>query len=201
ALLPMDAQLRKEDDAYAGARARLGPVYAKALVEKAGGLLSPDANSTLRITYGTVKGVSPRDGLFYQPQTTIHGVLEKYKAGDEEFDVPEKLRTAIAAQLARKDGPFVDPKLGTVPVDFLSSVDTTGGNSGSAVLNGRGEFVGLLFDGTYETIASDFIYDQQATRSIQVDSRYLFWVMKEFSGADHLLKEMGVSTDAQLGVR
>lgn len=201
ALLPMDAQLRKAEDARAGARARLGPVYAKALLEKAGGLLSPDANSTLRITYGTVKGVSPRDGLFYLPQSTIRGVLQKYKAGDEDFDVPEKLRSAIRDQLRRTDGAFVDPKLGTVPVDFLSSVDTTGGNSGSAVLNARGEFVGLLFDGTYETIASDFVYDQEDTRSIQVDSRYLLWVMKEFSGATHLLEEMGVSDAPTLGAR
>jgi hypothetical protein len=200
-LLPMDAQVREDEDARAGARARVGPIHAKALVEKAGGILSPDANSTLRITYGTVKGVSPRDGLYYQPQTTIRGVLRKHKAGDEEFEVPEKLRTAIGDQLQRRDGPFVDPKLGTVPVDFLSSVDTTGGNSGSAVLNGRGEFIGLLFDGTYETIASDFLYDTEDTRSIQVDSRYMLWVMKEFSGATHLLAEMGVADAPKLGAR
>jgi hypothetical protein len=201
ALLPADAQLRRDENARYGARSRLGPVYAKALVQKAGGLLAPDANSTLRITYGTVKGVSPRDGVSYLAQTTIRGIPPKHRKGDEEFHVPEKLLGAIGEQLGRTEGPFVDPKLGTVPVDFLSSVDTTGGNSGSAVLNGRGEFVGLLFDGTYETIASDFIYDQQDTRSIQVDSRYVLWVTKEFSGATHLLEEMGITADPKLGAR
>ena len=103
----------------------------------------------------------------------------------------------MRAQVARKGGPYVDAKLGDVPVDFLSSVDTTGGNSGSAVLNDRGELVGLLFDGTYETIASDFLFDREATRSIQVDSRYLLWFLSDVAKATNLVAELGA--DARVG--
>jgi hypothetical protein len=184
-----------EEDAYArdGARSRVAPRYARALLEKTGGLVAPDANSTLRVTYGQVKGVSPRDGLAYLPQTTLAGVLAKHVPGDEDFDVPAPVREAIERQHARKEpGPFVDPKLGDVPVNFLSDVDTTGGNSGSAVMNGRGELVGLLFDGTYETIASDFLFDPIRTRSISVDSRYLLWSLTEVAKASHLVDELGV---------
>ncbi|WP_242341034.1 MULTISPECIES: S46 family peptidase [Anaeromyxobacter] len=191
ALRPFERQLREEQYARDGARSRVGPVYARALVARAGGVLAPDANGTLRVTYGVVKGVSPRDGLYYRPQTTLAGVLAKHRAGDEEFDVPAPVREAIRAQHARGTGPYVDPKLGDVPVDFLSSVDTTGGNSGSAVLNGAGELVGLLFDGTWETIASDFIFDAPSTRSIQVDSRYLLWFLTDVAKATNLLEELG----------
>jgi hypothetical protein len=197
ALRPFERQLREEQYARDGARSRVGPLYARALVARSGGVLAPDANSTLRVTYGVVKGVSPRDGLYYLPQTTLAGVLAKHRAGDEEFDVPASVREAIRAQRARRGGPFVDPKLGDVPVDFLSSVDTTGGNSGSAVLNSRGELVGLLFDGTWETIASDFLFDAESTRSIQVDSRYLLWFLGDVAKAPSLLQELGVP--AQVG--
>jgi hypothetical protein len=99
---------------------------------------------------------------------------------------------AIERSLADPRAPWRDPRLGDVPVDFLSDVDTTGGNSGSAVLNGRGELVGLLFDGTWETIASDLLFDPVSTRSIQVDVRYVLWVASQLSGAGAVLREMGV---------
>jgi hypothetical protein len=192
ALGPLDKQVRDADKARAGAMSRLGPVYMQAMLDKAGGLVAPDANSTLRVTFGTVKGVSPQDGVLYLPQTTLQGVVAKARPGDKEFDAPPALLAAAAQVLATGKGPFVDPKLRDVPVDFLSDVDTTGGNSGSAVLNGKGKLVGLLFDGTYETIASDLLFDPVNTRSIQVDIRYVLWVASQVSGATRVLSEMGI---------
>jgi hypothetical protein len=192
ALAPLDKQVRDADKARAGAASRVGPVYMSAMLEKEGGLVAPDANSTLRVTFGTVKGVSPRDGVLYLPQTTLQGLVAKVRPGDKEFDAPPALVAAAAKVLATRKGPFVDPKLGDVPVNFLSDVDTTGGNSGSAVLNARGRLVGLLFDGTYETIASDLLFDPVDTRSIQVDIRYVLWVASQVSGAARVVQELGV---------
>jgi hypothetical protein len=193
ALLPLDQQQRDLEKARSGARSRVAPTYAAALLEQAGGLLAPDANSTLRVTYGTVKGVAPRDGVLYTAQTRVGGILPKDRPGDAEFDVPAPLRALLQAQPDRSKSRFADPKLGDVPVDFLSTVDTTGGNSGSAVLDAQGRFAGLLFDGTYESVASDLVYDPVSTRSIQVDSRYLLWYLAEVAKADHLLAELGVA--------
>jgi hypothetical protein len=164
----------------------------KALIEKAEGPVAPDANSTLRVTYGTVLGVdSSSDGIYWKPFTTLAGIEQKH-TGVGEFDAPAAELEAIAALRNGKQTPYVDESLGDVPVDFLSTVDTTGGNSGSPTLNSRGELVGLLFDGTYDTIASDFLFDPVRTRSIHTDVRYLLWVMQEVDGATHLLKEMGL---------
>jgi hypothetical protein len=192
ALAPLDKQIRDADKARGGAVSRLGPVYMQAMLDRAGGLVAPDANSTLRVTFGTVKGVSPQDGVLYLPQTTLQGVVAKARKGDPEFDAPPELLSAAAKVLATGKGPFVDPKLKDVPVNFLSDVDTTGGNSGSAVLNGKGKLVGLLFDGTYESIASDLLFDPVNTRSIQVDIRYVLWVASQVSGATRVVEELGV---------
>ena len=192
ALGPLDKQIRDADKARSGALSRLGPVYMQAMLDKAGGLVAPDANSTLRVTFGTVKGVSPQDGVLYMPQTTLQGVVAKARKGDPDFDAPPELLAAAAKVLATGKGPFVDPKLKDVPVDFLSDVDSTGGNSGSAVLNGKGKLVGLLFDGTYETVASDLLFDPVATRSVQVDIRYVLWVASQVSGATRVVEELGV---------
>src|SRR5664280_2799596 len=169
---------------------RLGSRYAEAVLEKSGGLTAPDANGTLRVTYGRILGVLERDGLIYSPQTTLAGVAEK-ATGAGEFNAPIKELDAIAAQKAGKKTPYADPKLGSVPVNFLSTVDTTGGNSGSATLNAKGELCGLLFDGTFDTVASDYLYDTEKTRSIHVDTRYMLWIMSEVDGATNLLKEIG----------
>ena len=190
ALYPMQEANREKGKERAGANYRLGPPYAEALLAKAGGLVSPDANSTLRVTYGTVKGVEPRDGMFYLPQTTLKGILEK-ATGTGEFNAPKAELDAIKAVLGGKPTPFLDPKLKDVPVDFLSNVDTTGGNSGSATLNSQGELVGLLFDGTFDTVASDYLFDKEKTRSIHVDTRNMLWVMTEVDKAANLLVEMG----------
>jgi peptidase S46-like protein len=190
ALAPMDAAIRSEQKARAGARSRFGPAYARALVERAGGLLAPDANGTLRVTFGTVKGVSPRDGLLYAPQTRLAGILEKHRPGDREFEAPADVLAAIRQEEARPGGPWRDAALGDVPVDFLSTLDITGGNSGSAVLDGRGRLCGLAFDGLYEAIVADFAHVEQA-RTIAVDSRYLLWTLSEVAKAGSLLSEMG----------
>jgi hypothetical protein len=107
-----------------------------------------------------------------------------------DFNAPRKQLDAISAFFAHKDSPYLDPGLNDVPVNFLSTVDTTGGNSGSPTLNGRGELVGLLFDGTYESVASNYLFDPVTTRSIHVDSRYLLWNMAEVDGATRLVEEM-----------
>ena len=174
-----------------GAQSRLMPRYMEALLAKAGGLVAPDANSTLRVTYGQVKGVDAKDGLYYKPQTTLAGILEKH-TGEGDFDAPKVQLDAIKALQSGKKTPYVDALLGNVPVNFLSTVDTTGGNSGSPTLNAKGELVGLLFDGTFESVASNFLFDPTTTRSIHVDSRYMLWNMAEVDGAINLLREMSI---------
>ena len=171
-----------------GALARLMPRYMEALLAKAGGLVAPDANGTLRVTYGQVKGVDAKDGLYYKPLTTLAGIIDKH-TGAGDFDAPKVQLDAIRS--GRKT-PYIDASLGDVPVNFLSTVDTTGGNSGSPTLNGKGELVGLLFDGTYESVASDYLFNPTTTRSIHVDSRYMLWNMAEVDGAINLLQEMSI---------
>jgi hypothetical protein len=192
ALYPMQEAIRETSKERSGAMYRLGPPYAEALLAKAGGLVPPDANSTLRVTYGTVKGVEPRDGMMYLPQTTLQGIVQK-ATGSGEFNAPQAQLDAIKALRAGKASPFVDPTLADVPVNFLSTVDTTGGNSGSATLNSQGELVGLLFDGTFDTVAADFLFDKEQTRSIHVDTRNMLWVMAEVDQATNLLDEMGIT--------
>jgi hypothetical protein len=192
AMEPMSAVNREAAKARGGAQARLAPRYMEALLAKAGGLVAPDANSTLRVTYGQVKGVDAKDGLFYKPQTTLAGIVQKH-TGEGDFDAPKVQLDAIQALRNGKKTPYLDRALGDVPVNFLSTVDTTGGNSGSPTLNGKGELVGLLFDGTYESVASNYVFDPVTTRSIHVDSRYMLWNMAEVDGAINLLREMGIT--------
>jgi hypothetical protein len=155
----------------------------------------PDANGTLRVTYGTVHGGFAKDGLMYLPFTTVEGIAAK-ETGVAPFASPAALLEATRAQ---RYGRFRDPRLKTVPVDFLSTLDTTGGNSGSPTLNARGELVGLLFDGTYDSINSDWYFDEDTNRSIHVDIRYVLWLMEEIDGAENLLREMGVARPATAG--
>lgn len=149
----------------------------------------PDANSTLRVTFGKVAGRDhgTADGLAWAPFTTVNGVVAK-ATGQGEFNAPKAQLDAIKA----KDfGNFVDPKLKTVPLAYLATLDITGGNSGSAALNAKGELIGLAFDGTLDSIISDWDFNAANTRSIQVDLRYMLWQMKHVDKADRLLKEMG----------
>jgi hypothetical protein len=189
AMEPLAEANRESAKNRGGAQARLMPRYMEALLAKAGGLVAPDANSTLRVTYGQVKGVDAKDGLYYKPQTTLAGIIEKH-TGEGDFDAPKVQLNAIKALRSSKKSPYIDASLGDVPVNFLSTVDTTGGNSGSPTLNGKGELVGLLFDGTYESVASNYLFDPTTTRSIHVDSRYMLWNMAEVDGAVRLLEEM-----------
>jgi hypothetical protein len=196
AMEPLAEANRQATKNRAGASARLMPRYMEALLAKAGGRVAPDANSTLRVTYGQVKGVDAKDGLYYKPQTTLAGIVQK-NTGVGDFDAPKVQLDAIKALRSGKKTQYIDLSLGDVPVDFLSTVDTTGGNSGSPTLNSKGELVGLLFDGTYESVASDLLFDPVTTRSIHVDSRYMLWNMGEVDGAINLLDEMSVPGAAQ----
>jgi hypothetical protein len=191
ALEPLAESVRDAGRSRTGAYTRLRPRYMEALLARAGGLVAPDANSTLRVTYGRVKGVDARDGMFYKPQTGLAGIVEK-QTGEGDFNAPRKQLDAIAAFLKNRKSPYLDPAIKDVPVNFLSTVDTTGGNSGSPTLNAKGELVGLLFDGTYESVSSDYLFDEVKTRSIHVDSRYMLWNMTQVDGATNLVKEMAV---------
>lgn len=175
----------------AGRRATLQPKYMEAIIawQKDQGFTAyPDANSTLRVTYGSVMGGSPKDGMRYDPFTTLQGITEK-DSGIDPFNSPQKQLDLIAAE---DYGPYELKSINSVPVNFLTDLDSTGGNSGSATLNAKGELVGLLFDGTIESVNSDWDFDPRTTRSIHVDSRYMLWVMDKVDNADHLLEEMDV---------
>jgi hypothetical protein len=187
-LYPLVLESEKEQKSIDGALSKVRPLYLEALREMKGGAMYPDANSTLRVTLGTVEGYSPRDGVVAVPQTKLSGVVAK-ETGVEPFDSPKALLEVAAAK--RVDG-YVDPELGDVPVNFLSNVDTTGGNSGSPTLNKDGELCGLLFDGVWESIASDYVFVPAVTRSIHVDATYMRWVMDYVDGAHNLLEEMGL---------
>ncbi|MEA2572481.1 MAG: hypothetical protein QOI24_4482 [Acidobacteriota bacterium] len=188
ALLPLHLENDQKDLQRGGAMARIRPLYMDALRGMTGGRLYPDANSTLRVTFGNVEGYKPRDAVSYAPQTTVSGIVQK-NTFSGEFDAPKAEIEAIKAD--RTKG-YVDPQLNEVPVNFLSTVDTTGGNSGSPTLNAKGELVGLLFDGNYEALGSDFVVDPAVTRSIHVDAVYMLWLMDAVDGAHNLLREMGI---------
>jgi len=146
----------------------------------------PDANSTLRVTYGQVRGYAPRDAVYYNPVSYLDGVIEKYIPGDYEFDVPQKLRDLYDA----KDyGQYAD-KNGKVPVCFLGTNHTTGGNSGSPAIDAHGNLVGLNFDRVWEGTMSDMNYDPEICRNIMVDLRYVLFIVDKYAGAKHLIDEM-----------
>jgi hypothetical protein len=155
---------------------------------KIGTTLYPDANSTLRLTYGKVRSLpaDKRNDAKVNNYTTLDGQVKKYKKGDLEFDLPTK----VLDMNAKKDfGRYAD-KDGSLHVNFLTDNDITGGNSGSPVLNGKGELIGLAFDGNIEAMAGDVIFDQKLQRTINVDIRYVLWVIENFSGAKHIVDEM-----------
>jgi hypothetical protein len=146
----------------------------------------PDANSTMRVTYGTVCDYYPADGVHYTYLTTSKGILEKEKPGDPEFDVPSRLKELI---LKKDFGQYAMPN-GELPVCFLSNNDITGGNSGSPIMNANGELIGLAFDGNYEALSSDIVFNTELQRCINVDVRYVLFIIDKYAGAGHLLKEM-----------
>jgi len=150
----------------------------------------PDANSTLRLTYGKVRALpaDKRNDAKVNYYTTMDGLVKKYKAGDAEFDLPTRL---MELHKTKDFGQYVDKK-GYMPVCFLTDNDITGGNSGSPVLNGKGELIGLAFDGNIEAMAGDVIFDSKLQRTINVDIRYVLWLIEKFSGAKHIVDEMDI---------
>ncbi len=188
ALRPYDEAREARGKAQRGLELRTRPAFAEGLAGAEPDRAYSDANGTLRVTFGTVQGYRPRDGTVSLPQTTVAGIVEK--AGDWPFAAPEALTAAIARGAW---GPYADPALGTVPVDFLSDLDITGGNSGSPILDAKGRMVGLAFDGTYEGIVSDWRFDPALARTVGVDVRYLLWYLDAVAGADTLLAEMGIT--------
>ena len=183
------APRRNLDKARKGARLRLQPDYVDALRNFTDGDLYPDANGTLRVTVGRVEGYTPADGLLALPQTTVAGMVAK--AGAWPFDAPDRVLQAAARS---RESRWVDPALGDVPVDFLTTLDTTGGNSGSATLDSQGRLVGLIFDGNYEAMSADWVFDPVLTRSIHVDIRYMLWILDEVEHADWILDELGMGS-------
>ncbi|MFL0353394.1 S46 family peptidase [Xanthomarina sp. GH4-25] len=165
----------------------LQTVYMTALMEALpNARYFPDANSTLRVTYGQVRGYSPRDAVYYSPVSYLDGVIEKYVPGDYEFDVPQKL---IDLYEAKDYGQYADAN-GKVPVCFLGTNHTTGGNSGSPAIDAHGNLVGLNFDRVWEGTMSDMYYDPEICRNIMVDLRYVLFIVDKYAGAKHLIDEM-----------
>jgi len=191
ALYPGDIAAERAEKDRAGRTQAARSIYMQGLLayrKTLGQPVYPDANGSLRITWGKVTGRT-RDGQIWTPFTTAEGLLAKH-TGKGEFNAPE---AAIEAIRSKDYGAYASPELGTLPVDFMSTVDITNGNSGSATLNARGEFVGLAFDGTLDGVISDWAYAADRNRTIHVDSRFMLWTMDKIDGAHRLLKEMGES--------
>lgn len=167
---------------------RLDNLYLKALLlRNKGALVYPDANSTMRISYGQVQNYSPKDGITYGIKTTIDGMVAKYQPGDDEFDLPQSLLDAYAKRDFREYG-----EGGTLAVGFISNNDITGGNSGSPVLNGSGELIGLAFDGNWEAMSGDIAFDKQYKRTISVDVRFVLWCIDVLGGAGNIINELDI---------
>ena len=171
---------------YNGDIDRVRLLYQQGMAEMKNIRPYPDANSTLRFTFGNIRGYSPREAIQYSPFTTLKGVIEK-DTGINPFDVPQKLKDLQNAQDFGRFGAN-----GTVPVNFISTTDIIGGNSGSPVLNAYGEQVGLVFDGNYEGLGNDIFYDPNYNRTISVDIRYVLFVTEKFGGAGWILNEMNI---------
>jgi V8-like Glu-specific endopeptidase len=188
-LYPRVEEIEKRDEAWEAEMVLLRPIYMEGLLAHAGGHIAPDANGSLRISFGTVRGYRPAANKpVYNPFTAAVEIPRK-NTGKDPFDAPKKLLEAVAAG---KWGAYAAPDLGSVPVAFLSDLDISGGNSGSPVLNARGELVGLAFDGNYEGLSSDVVFRGDSTRTISVDIRYVLWVADAVDQADHLVKELGL---------
>jgi hypothetical protein len=188
ALYPYQEASNERYNHFASQVTNLRKHYIDALYEWKGSTMYPDANGTMRFTWGPVKGYSPEDAVRYDPFTSLHGVVAK-NTGKDPFDVPEKL---ISLYKSKEFNGYTDPDLEDVPVAFLHMGDITGGNSGSPVMNARGEIIGVVFDGNYEAMISDWQYDYDLQRIISVDMRYALFITEKFGNAGFILEEMGV---------
>jgi hypothetical protein len=179
-----EVQLKLDDD-YATAYREL---VQGLRVSKLNSVKYPDANSTLRLTYGKVRALpaDDRNDATVNNYTTMEGLVKKYKAGDQEFDLPARM---LELNKAKDFGEYAD-KNGYMPVNFLTDNDITGGNSGSPVINGKGELIGLAFDGNIEAMAGDVIFDSKLQRTINVDIRYILWIIDKYAGAKNIIDEM-----------
>jgi hypothetical protein len=178
--------LRQTKNSLSQEKLEVKQIYIQALLEKYHDRIAPDANGTIRFTYGAVKGYEPRDAVSYSAFTTPAGIMQK-ETGEFPFHVPDKLKELFS----RGDfGRYLDERLAALPVCFLNCAVVTGGNSGSPVLNARGEQVGIAFDMTYESVTADYYIIPALQRTINVDIRYVMFITDRFSGAARLLKEM-----------
>ena len=187
-LYPRYLELRELNKKRQG---QLGQLYGELLTVKQqfqSEKFVPDANATLRLTFGTVRGYSPEDAVYKSPATTLSGVIAK-TTGVEPFVTPEKV---VEMHAAKDFGEYTHPKLDDVPIAILYDTDTTGGNSGSPILNAKGELVGVNFDRAFEATINDFAWNTDYSRSIGVDIRYVLWVTEKVYGAKHLIEEMGL---------
>jgi hypothetical protein len=170
----------------------LGRLYMKGIMEmnpSAVKKMYPDANFSMRVSYGTVKSYSPRDAVFYNYFTTSKGILEKYVAGDYEYDLPTK----EIELLKKKDfGQYIDKKQNDLIINFITTNDITGGNSGSPVIDGSGNLIGLAFDGNYEALSHKIQFDKDLNRTINVDIRYVLWSIDKLGGAKNIIDELKI---------
>lgn len=178
--------------AFQTRNADLARMYLKGVMEmdpKKAAMMYPDANFTMRVSYGSVKSYRPRDAVSYDYVTTMKGMMEKYVPGDYEFDLPKRL---VDLYNARDFGQYIDKKKNDLVVGFITTNDITGGNSGSPVLNGNGELIGLAFDGNYEALSHKIAFDKDLNRTINVDVRYVLWVIDKFGGAKNIINELKI---------
>lgn len=170
-----------------------GRLYMKGILEKnPKAVMYPDATFTMRVSYGKVASYSPRDAVRYNYVTTSKGMLEKYKPGDYEFDLPAKV---VEMFKAKDFGRYKDAKFNDLITGFISSNDITGGNSGSPVLNGKGELIGLAFDGNYEALSHKMAFDKDLNRTINVDIRFVLWCIDKLGGAKNIIDELTLRTE------
>ncbi len=186
---PLVEEIQNFNEKFAANVTDLRKQYIDAIYEWKGSTLYPDANGTMRFTSGPVKGYMPEDAVWYYPFTTLKGVIAK-NTGVEPFNAPQGL---IDLYNKKDYGKWTDPELKDVPVAFLSQCDITGGNSGSPVMNAKGNLIGVAFDGNYEAMISDWQYDIDLQRTISVDIRYVLFITEKFGHAGFILDEMGVS--------
>jgi hypothetical protein len=188
ALRPDADAYRERARAFDGAETRLKPLLVQAYEAWRGKAVYPDANGTTRINFGEVRGYSPRDGIWYNYATTLKGVFQK-ETGQDPFIVPDELKQAgrTAAQSR-----YFDPKLNDVPVNFITTNDGTNGNSGSPVINGKGELIGLDFDTNYEGVGGDYLYDSSVKRAVVLDMQYMLYIIDDVYHLDALVRELTI---------
>jgi hypothetical protein len=176
-LIRLNSEMQKLNRSYMRAQMEFDP-------EK---VFYPDANSTLRLAYGTVKGYFPKDAVYFEPVSTLEGIIEKDNPGVYDYDVPERLKELY---LKRDYGRY--GQNGEMPVCFIANNHTTGGNSGSPVINAEGYLIGINFDRAWEGVASDMAFNPDLSRNISLDIRFALFIIDKFAGAGYLLNEMKI---------